>query len=613
MRLRLWSLSLLVLLLALAPPTGAQTTGPGGAVPATRNVRGIHTLAATRDAIDAQLRWAERLVGAGGHVTQPFLGINRATPGPSADAVYFVEQAYTRQLDPILVLQSRYVNRDGCNPSGYVGWLKPEPDDGGLTYHAEAEAYRRFVAGLPRTDGRALYVQVGNEPNLHEMWGGAASPAEYARFFADVAAAIRSLGDARIVVLNAALAPEGDVDNLQFIAEAAVADRRFLSSFDLWASHPYPRNQPPAHNLHDGTAGPDSRYAIDAYLLELDALARLGMATDGLQVVLTETGYELGDAYYGEYPPVSEELRAEYIQQAIEMYWPRWPEVRAVTPFQLAGWYGSWRTFDWVWPSSRTTAHGFPTRPRLQYARLVPGIGVVTGRVHDDGGAPLADVTIRAEPGGFLAESLPDGSFVLMVYPGRYTLTAEKRGYDPARLGGIAVDEGETRQAALVLPARLPPTLQNSSFEHPALESWTPWGAVDGPRAGPWFFDVAARDGGRFLGTAVNCGAKDGGVQQSIATRPGRVVAARAWTLTYRDGAAGIRNRIGIDPTGGTDRTSARVVWSTWVETGGRWGTVSVATRAAADRVTVFLEHDQDAANPWNVSAFDGVEVVQVP
>ena len=30
---------------------------------------------------------------------------------------------------------------------------------------------------------------------------------------------------------------------------------------------------------------------------------------------------------------------------------------------------------------------------------------------------------------------------------------------------------------------------------------------------------------------------------------------------------------------------------------------------AQTDRVTIFLEHDQDAANPWNVSAFDGVEL----
>jgi hypothetical protein len=34
---------------------------------------------------------------------------------------------------------------------------------------------------------------------------------------------------------------------------------------------------------------------------------------------------------------------------------------------------------------------------------------------------------------------------------------------------------------------------------------------------------------------------------------------------------------------------------------------------ATDDRVTVFLAHDQDAANPWNVSAFDAVTFSQMP
>ena len=34
---------------------------------------------------------------------------------------------------------------------------------------------------------------------------------------------------------------------------------------------------------------------------------------------------------------------------------------------------------------------------------------------------------------------------------------------------------------------------------------------------------------------------------------------------------------------------------------------------ARAERVTVFLEHDQDAANAWNINAFDGVELVHLP
>ena len=171
-----------------------------------RNVRGIHTLAATSQAITDQLTWASAMVGAGGHVTQPFLGIDAATQAPTSDAVAYVEGAYARQLDPILVLQGRYVNRDGCNASGFVGWLAPIPDEEGGRYRREAAGYARFVAGLPRVDGRTLLIQIANEPNLHEMWGGVSDPAAYARFMVDVASEIRTLGDHRIQVLNAAFA-----------------------------------------------------------------------------------------------------------------------------------------------------------------------------------------------------------------------------------------------------------------------------------------------------------------------------------------------------------------------------------------------------------------------
>ncbi|MGE3272103.1 MAG: carboxypeptidase-like regulatory domain-containing protein, partial [Chloroflexota bacterium] len=508
-----------ILFLAAAILVGfAPTAQDGRAHQTGRNLRGIHTLAASRKAMDDQLAWAEALVGPGGHVTQPILGLGAGTAGPSDDAIYYVEQAYRRRLDPILVLQSRYVNRDGCNATGYVGWLPPSPDAGGTSYQAEAEAYARVVAGLPRQDGRLLYVQIGNEPNLNEMWGGAASPAEYARFFVQVSAAIRAIGDPRIVVLNAALAPEGDIDNLEFLRQALAAEPAFATSFDLWASHPYPRNQPPAQNLHDGTALPGSRYAIDAYLLELDVLAEYGLNTDALQVVLTETGYELGDAHYAQYPPITDELRAAYAAVAFERYWPRWPEIRAVTPFQLSGWYGTWRTFEWVHPSSTTNAQGLPTQPRLQYARLLPGVRVLTGVVVDDRGAPVDGAQIVGEPGGYAATSLPDGTFVLLAQSGVTTIRAEKDGYDSSVNAFIESVAGARRSVRLVMPAQLPVTLRNASFEDMDLTGWTKWGSVDGVQTSPWFFDLAALDGTAFLGTAVNCGEKDGGVYQTVST-----------------------------------------------------------------------------------------------
>jgi hypothetical protein len=605
---------LLVILVLLTPPAAPMLVQAQESAPA-RNIRGIHTLAASRQAIDDQLTWASTLVGAGGYVTQPFLGINADTVGPSADAVYFVEQAYARNLDPILVLQGQFVNRDGCNSTGYVGWLPPTPDEDGASYQREAGGYARFVAGLPRTDGRTLYVQVANEPNLHEMWGRVASPAQYARFFVDVSAAIRALGDARVRILNAALAPEGNVDNLQFIGGAIMADPRFVTSFDDWATHPYPRNRPPSSNLHDGTAGPDSRYAIDSYRLELAALRAHGVETDGLSVILTETGYELGDSYYGEFPPMSEELRAAYIREALTEHWPRWPEVKAVTPFQLSGWYGSWRTFDWVHPSSETTQHGFPTQPRLQYANLLPGVGTVAGVALDDRGVPLADVEIVAQPGGYRSTTLADGSFLLLAQPGTYALTGEKDGYASAAYPSVTVTAGQQAPAVLALPAQPSDSLRNADFEGGDLTAWTRWGDVDGVQTGPWFFDTSAPPGAsagaHFLGTAVNCGAKDGGVYQMAGAQPGASVTASAWALTYRDGPAAIGSRIGIDPTGGLDPRADRIVWSERQETGSIWQQFTVTTPAAADRVTVFLEHDQDAANPWNVSAWDAVTLVQ--
>ena len=90
---------LATLLLVIAPASLAEQAATAG-----RNVLGIHTLADSRSAIDAQLTWARSLVGVDGHVTQPFFGLDEGTQGPAPDAEYFVEQAYTRSLDPILVL-----------------------------------------------------------------------------------------------------------------------------------------------------------------------------------------------------------------------------------------------------------------------------------------------------------------------------------------------------------------------------------------------------------------------------------------------------------------------------------------------------------------------------
>ena len=608
--LRLARLGLLTLVLAAPQPPSATAD--------ERNVYGIQTLVPPDSTAQTakHLAWARALVGPGGHVTQPFYPVGQSSQNATAEAVAFVEQAYALGLHPIVRLQGDYANGTGCDPNRPVGWQRPIPDVEGAappTYSREAAGFARFVAELPRIDGRTLYVQVWNEPNLHFMWGGAANPSEYARFFVETSDAIRALGDERIKVLNAALAPEGDVDNLQFIAEAITSEPRFRTAFDFWASHPYPHNQPPANNLHDGTALPGSRYTIDAYLLELERLRASGVDTSALRVVLTETGYKLDDDWYPHYPIITEQNRSEYIREAFDRYWSRWPEVLTVTPFNLSDPQGSWREFEWVWSSSGVDANGFPVQPRLQYARMLPGVGTVTGTVTDENGKPMRSVTVEADLNGHRAVTVSDGSYVLIGYPGTYRLSATKSGYTAPSAEGVEVTQGGIATVNFTLTGsgitRAP---RNPSIESGDLSDWTAWGNADGVQQGKWFAGVGPYDGEYFLGSAANCSERDGGFFQPVAATPGTPVQVSAWLLTYKEGSAPMASRIGVDPHGGTDPGSRDVVWSPWTRTGGAWRQVKLQVVPQATRMTIFLQHDQNVDNPWNISGFDRIEVVEV-
>ena len=143
------------------------------------NVRGIHMLApASPEEAATHLGWAQLLVGNEGYVTQPYSAVSAASAGPTPEAVHFVERAYALGLTPIVKLQGSFSNQTGCDPSPQEGWSRPvldQPASAGQRYRAESAGYRTFVAGLPLAAGRSLYVEVGNEPNLHYMWGGAAT------------------------------------------------------------------------------------------------------------------------------------------------------------------------------------------------------------------------------------------------------------------------------------------------------------------------------------------------------------------------------------------------------------------------------------------------------
>lgn len=72
-----------------------------------------------------------------------------------------------------------------------------------------------------------------------------------------------------------------------------------------------------------------------------------------------------------------------------------------------------------------------------------------------------------------------------------------------------------------------------------------------------------------------------------------------------------VQNRIGIDPSGGTDATSSSVIWGPWVHTSGAWGDAICAAIAREETITVFLQTYHLWPVPLNLTMFDDVSLVE--
>ncbi|MBN1220154.1 MAG: YncE family protein [Anaerolineae bacterium] len=397
------------------------------------NPYGSHTMVNfCETAPGLHLEGAKMLAGNGGYVTQLFYPIDPGTTGPSQCAINYVVEAYARNLIPILRLQGHFVN--GV-------WQAPNPGARG-DYAEIAQAYARFVAGLPRRDTNPLYIEVWNEPDLWIEWSGKPNAAQYARFFVAVSNAIRQLGDARIRVINGALTPGNPTFLKQMLAVPG-----FRDAFDVWSSHCYPYNHPPSYNLHHGTARYGT-YAIDCYRSELAILKSYGRSN--VKVILTETGYELGNNTFGfeGFSRINETNRANYMVAAFATYWQNWPEVVAVTPFELGDASGHWANFDWVYPS-----WPYPKHPQFDAVAALPKPG---GALRPYG----YQISFRASV---------DGSVALGVYPSQL--------------------RGSERNGNTALATDAAPVLVRDPAQH-YNEIYLP--LIFGPlrRDGPWYMSV---------------------------------------------------------------------------------------------------------------------------
>lgn len=112
------------------------------------------------------------------------------------------------------------------------------------------------------------------------------------------------------------------------------------------------------------------------------------------------------------------------------------------------------------------------------------------------------------------------------------------------------------------------------------------------------------------------------GVYQRVDVVPNSTVRLSAWTHAWSSddnsnpnqsqNPAWVRQRVGIDPSGGTDPTSANVVWSMPGNFIDNWGQLSVEAKAQGEHVTVYLAANPNFARPHNDIYYDDARLIVV-
>lgn len=367
--------------------------GDARAADRPNNPVGVHLMihdARSDENIDKHTAWARRVCGPWGYVKIFEYGITPATAGPSDSLVKMISTLYERELIPVLRLGGGM--KDGV-------WQRPADTPDG-TFGDIAKAFKRVVEKLPRSDQCPLYIEVWNEANLGLEWSGRPRPADFAKFYVRAAKAIRSIGDERIKIAPGAMSPGGEYNSLRFIDAMCEAEPAFVSSFDYWATHPYPGGTPPEQNIHDQTT--TMQFAcIDLWIYELERLADHGCDVGKLGVIGTETGYRYGQG--GGNPIVDKQVRADYHLRAFRDYWMKWPEVLGMCIWDFSNPFEKENDNTWVHADSTADEAGWPSMPTLDYeyvaalAKPTSDYGCASGRLVDSrtkAGIPGVEVTL---------------------------------------------------------------------------------------------------------------------------------------------------------------------------------------------------------------------------
>lgn len=262
------------------------------------------------------------------------------------------------------------------------------------------------------------------------------------------------------------------------------------------------------------------------------------------------------------------------------------------------------------------------TTKTLDFTISMPGR--ILGYVKDTGGNGIVGATVTASPGNYSVQSQTGGYYSIdNMEPATYSLTASRSGYLSQTKPGIVVTQGNYIQCDFALQPKLaldnPGFELGNSFDNPP-QGWTKYGHGLYVRTGTGYGSITPHGGTRYATHEASwTDPKTGGLYQSLSAAVGAPVTVTVWATCYGEGggAAHTFARVGVDPTGGTNPTSALIQWSAWYNAPSdnfwEWVQLSKTATPTSNIITVFLDYVQQPngiyAYAWQINGFDDVEV----
>mgnify|MGYP005840192269 CR=1 FL=1 len=246
-----------------------------------------------------------------------------------------------------------------------------------------------------------------------------------------------------------------------------------------------------------------------------------------------------------------------------------------------------------------------------------PTSGTITGHVKLRDGTPVHGATVTRSPGGYSFTTGEDGSYTIRGCPaGVYSLTVSSTGTNTVTRSSIEVAAGQTTTMPDILLTPRVNYLSNPGFES-SMSGWTGFGSAPNVYVGPWFGGIEAHSGSHFLGMATNWGTPTGGVYQKVTGLPAGTYTFTAFARLYHgdNPYSETKERIGVDPFGGTDPASANVQWSAWDYNFWHWESwwkqlTTPAVSVGGGSATVFVHYDDPTPQGWHIHAYDDLALV---